>query len=96
MGDFSAKTMTSVFFPTLLEEETFQGPPHLNILGVSRKISVLTRETGLEKNCSWALHYSRQDLNSTSLCGLGLLEFKIFSEMDAAVEGDFSASVIGD
>jgi hypothetical protein len=41
--------MTSVFFPTLLEEETFLGPPHLNILGVSRKISILTRETRLKK-----------------------------------------------
>lgn len=51
MGDFSAKTMTFVFFPTLLEEETFQGPPHLNILGVSREISALARDRG-ENNCN--------------------------------------------
>jgi hypothetical protein len=43
---FSAKTMTFVFFPTLVEEETFQGSPHLNILGVSSKSQQMVRYTG--------------------------------------------------
>lgn len=38
IGNFSAeKTMKFVFFSTVLEEESFQEVPHLNILGISSK-----------------------------------------------------------
>lgn len=38
--------MKFVLFPTLLEEERFQGTPHLNILGISSKSQQMMRWVG--------------------------------------------------
>lgn len=65
-GDFSAeKTIKFVLFPTILEEESFQGAPHLSTLGISSKFQQMMR---------WV----QENIAAEAYITHGMLEFFLF------------------